>query len=285
MAGIITLEAGDLSLRLSGRGGAILDFRLGGRALLRPGPDGAAPGDSACFPLLPLGNRIRGNRFAYAGRNYEVIPNAPPEPLHLHGSGWLAEWTLAEADQGFARLTHTYDGPDLPHRYIAEQTFTLMPDALRITLSIRNTGTAVLPFGLGWHPFFPPGAKLTAPAEGFWAEGPDHLPMGQTAMPADLDFTAPSPLPLRWINNAFDGWSGHARLDWPDRSLTLTADPLFSCYQLYQPQDATCFAFEPMSHLPDALSQPEPGGLHPLAPGERLAGGITLSPAAVGALS
>lgn len=280
MAGIITLGAGDLSLRLGCHGGVILDFRLGERPLLRPAVDGATPGQSACFPLLPLGNRIRDNRFAFAGQSHAVTPNALPEPLHLHGTGWQADWSIAAQGPDTARLVQTYHGPDLPHRYHAEQSFTLTPSTLRITLSITNTGPEPLPFGLGWHPFFPPDAIVTAPAKGFWTEGPGHLPTGRSALPDDLDFASPRPLPARWINNAFDGWTGQARLDWPDRglSLRLNADPLFDCYQLYRPAQGLFFAFEPMSHLPDALSMPDLAGLRPLAPGESLAGGISLSP-------
>jgi aldose 1-epimerase len=278
MAGIITLRAGDLTLRLGCRGGVILDFRLGDLPILRPALPGAGSGDSACFPLLPIGNRIRDNRFAFDGHVYRVTANAPPEPLHLHGAGWQADWMLAEADHTFARLLHRHDGAALPHHYQAVQTFTLAENALRIELSLTNTGAETLPFGLGWHPFFPAGATLMAPAAGNWTEGHDHLPKERRAVPQEMDFSAPGLLPARWINNAFDGWTGQARFDWPDRSLTLSADPLFSCYQLYQPQDASFFAFEPMSHLPDALSMPDFGGLQLLASGESLVGSLTLSP-------
>lgn len=284
MAAIIGLAAGDLSLRLTGRGGAILDFRRAGLPLLRPAPDDAGPGDSACFPLVPLGNRIRANRFVHAGIGYAVTPNAPPEPLHLHGAGWRADWQVAEAGAASARLVHRYEGPDLPHRYRAEQRFVLTAAALRITLSVTNTGPAALPFGLGWHPFLPDGARLTAPARACLGEGPGHLPTPAGPVPADLDFRRPRPLPPRWINNGFTGWDGRARIDWPERGLSLgiAADPLFAVYQLYRPAAGGFFAFEPMSHQPDALSRPDLGGLIPLSPGETLAGGITLTPGASG---
>jgi len=283
MGGTITLRAGDLSLRLGCRGGVILDFRLRDRPLLRPAAEAAAPGDSACFPLLPLGNRIRDNRLAFGGRVHEVAPNALPEPLHLHGMGWLADWTVVATDRTFARLVHRHDGSNLPHRYTAVQTFALAADGLRMDLSLTNTGDAVLPFGIGWHSFVAAGACLTAPARGFWTEGADHLPAERRTLPEDLDFRAPRPLPARWINNAFDGWTGVAHLDWPDCSLTMTADPIFGCYQLYQPAGDAFFAFEPMSHLPDGLSMPDLGGLVPLAPGESLAGGMTLAPCSLSA--
>lgn len=277
---MIDLKAGDLSLRLSSHGGVILDFRLGDRAILRPALPDAAPGDSACFPLVPLGNRIRDNRFTVDGIAYHTTPNAPPEPLHLHGAGWLADWQVQAADAASATLSHSHDGTGLPHVYLAEQHFALTDTALTITLSVTNTGTIALPFGLGWHPFFPDGAALTAPARACLGEGPGHLPTTAGPLPGDLDFTTPRPLPQRWINNAFTGWSGLAQIDWPARGLSvaITADPLFGTYHLYRPTEGGHFAFEPMSHQPDALSAPGHGGLVRLAPGATLAGSITLSP-------
>lgn len=279
---ILDLRAGDLMLRIGAQGGVILDFRHGGRALMRPAAEGAGPGDSACFPLVPWGNRVRGNRLVHGGATYRLTPNVPPEPLHLHGAGWQSVWTVESAGTSSAQLCHHHDGRDLPHHYLARQVFELDQNRLRMTLSVTNTGDRALPFGLGWHPFFPAGGVLRAPATGIWTEGPDHLPAIRSPVRDDLDFAAPRPLPPRRINTAFDGWTGDARIDWPaqDLSLTISADPVFRHYQLYQPAAGSFFTFEPMSHLSGAMSLPDPGGLTPLAPGETLAGTIILTPGA-----
>lgn len=271
MAGGADLQAGDLMLRLGTQGGVIAEFRHRDRALLSATPQGA------CFPLVPWGNRVRGNRIAFAGASHVVAPNVPPEPLHLHGEGWQAPWTIRDIGPAHALLCHSHDGPGLPHRYDCEQGFALTPDGLRLTLSVTNTGAETLPFGLGWHPFFPPGARLTAPACTIWAEGPDLLPAAPQPLPPDLDFATPRALPARRINAAFDGWTGTARLDWPDLSLLLTTDPVLRYFQLYQPEGGQSLAFEPMSHLPGGVDGPDLGGLTPLAPGESLRASMTLT--------
>lgn len=281
MAGsVISLQAGDLALRLRTLGGAILRFDLGDRPLLRPAADDAGPEDVACFPLAPLGNRIRDNAFRHAGASYPVTPNRPAEALHLHGESWLSDWQVTVQSPDQLVLQHRHDGPRLPHRYLLRQSFALTPEALLLRLEITNTGDSPLPFGLGWHPFFPlsPGLIVTTTATHLWSEGPDHLPQHPGPVPPHFDFSHGVPLPASWINNAFTGWSGRAELLWPDRALrlSLTADPLFGVMQLYRPAGAGTdfFALEPMSHLPGSTD-----GLRVLWPGESLSGGMSLCPA------
>ncbi|MCZ0962563.1 hypothetical protein, partial [Paracoccus benzoatiresistens] len=36
-------------------------------ALMRPATDEALPIDSACYPLVPFGNRVRDNHFSFKG--------------------------------------------------------------------------------------------------------------------------------------------------------------------------------------------------------------------------
>src|ERR1700757_770805 len=59
-------------------------------------------------------------------------------------------------------------------------------------------------------------------------------------------------LPAAWINNAFLGWDGRARVLWSERRLALEiiADPPLSTYILYSPGgDSDFFCFELVSHL------------------------------------
>lgn len=280
-------------LTLSTQGGVVLDWTLttsaGRFPLLRParhGGDGA-PEETSAFPLVPFGNRVGGNAFAFQGRDYRLAPNAG-DRYRLHGDGWLSDWTVETATNSSATLTlrHKADR-DAPWDYLARQTVTLEDRRLTLTLSVENTGRDTLPFGLGWHPYFPltSRTRLTAPASSLWLEGTDYLPTEEVPLPADLDFRKAAPLPDRWINNGFEDWNGCAHIDWPERSLTLKidADPVFSRYVVYRPDTALdagyagdWFCFEPMTHAVDGFRMTDIGGLLPLAPGERLMGRIEL---------
>ncbi len=280
-------------LTLSTRGAAVLGWNLdtstGRLPLLRPARHGGngVPDETAAFPQVPYGNRVSGNAFAFAGRDYRLTPNAG-DRYHLHGDGWLSDWAVETATGSSATLAlrHVADAA-APWDYLARQTVALDGRRLVLTLSVENTGRDTLPFGLGWHPYFPltPRTRLIAPASSLWLEGADHLPTEEVPLPADLDFRKAAPLPDRWINNGFEDWNGCARIDWPERGLTLTINtgPIFSRYVVYRPDTTRdpaytgdWFCFEPMTHTVDGFRMAGMGGLVPLRPGRRLEGQISL---------
>lgn len=293
----IELRNGDLSLRVSTRGGSILGFwwRRGDEKvpLLR-----AAPGDDAdalssgCYPLVPFGNRVKGNRFSFEGRDYALTANTDWDSHYLHGEGWTSEWSVAELGDAELELTFEHVGGNTPYHYKASQQFSLTDTGLEIRLAVTNLGEVALPFGLGWHPYFPltPDTTLCAPARKFWTEVEGWLPGEAVDIPAELDFGRPASLPHRWVNNGFEGWSGEAVISWPERrtALHLAADPLFRHAFVFV-SDASFdpgftrdyFCFEPMSHLANGHNLPGLGDLKPLSPGEYLSGAIRLHPQAI----
>lgn len=293
---VVELRSGALHARLSTKGGTILGFETAaadGRTvpLLR-----AAPGDdadalhSACYPLVPFANRVRDNRFRFDGTTYTLEPNTDWDRHRLHGEGWTSDWRIVSADGCRAEMAFHHDSDaGTPYRYSATQTFTLSADGLQLTLAVTNEGDRPLPFGLGWHPYFPltPQTTLEARSRFYWTEVDAWLPGERAAIPKDLDFARPRKLPRRWVNNGFEGWGGTARIVWPERSVMveMTADPLFRHAFLFvgdkdfDPDYADdYFCFEPMSHLADGHNMAGLGDLVVLAPGERLSGSIVLRP-------
>ncbi|WP_026791239.1 aldose 1-epimerase [Pleomorphomonas oryzae] len=290
---VLRLRTDVAELKLSTRGAAVLgweiDMSVGRRPLLRParhGGDGA-PDETSAFPLVPFGNRVGGNAFNFEGRVYQLTPNAG-DRYRLHGDGWLSDWSIEAGTESSATLVLRHKAEAVaPWDYVARQTIALHGRSLALTLSVENTGAIALPFGLGWHPYFPmtPRTRLTAPASSIWLEGANYLPTEEVPVTADLDFRKVAPLPDGWVNNGFEGWNGCARIDWPERGLTLTidADPIFSRYVVYRPDTARdttyaddWFCFEPMTHTVDGFRMAGMGGLVPLAPGECLTGRIQL---------
>jgi aldose 1-epimerase len=288
----LCLENADLALTVTTRGGSIWRFAAktpqGPLAILREPPTGAdrAATAAACFPLVPCGNRISGNRFIAGGVEHRLNPNTAGDRHYLHGDGWLADWSIRQRAPGRATLQFSFDGQGSPYVYEATQSFALSERRLILTLSVTNRGAFALPFGLGWHPYFPltPETTVLAPARSYWLEGQEWLPTVEAPLTPDLDFAEPKRVPRRWLNNGFEGWDGFARIAWPDRraSLAVAADALFRRYFLYVPDKTydpdyanDYFCFEPMSHSADAHNG-RGGGLVHLAPGESLTGEIRL---------
>ncbi|MEB2846553.1 aldose 1-epimerase [Neorhizobium sp. BT27B] len=289
----LDLTSGPLSLTVSTDGGLILGFwrqQDGVRVpLLREAPGNADALSSSCYPLVPFGNRVKDNRFEFEGHEYRFSANTVWDRHYLHGEGWQSVWRVDEHTSDRIVMGFRHRGGGTPYAYCATQAFALTDHALQMTLSVENEGDQALPFGLGWHPYFPmtPQTTLMAPAKKLWTEIEGWLPGEATDIPQALDFSEPSSLPHRWVNNGFEDWSGEAVVSWPERGtrLRLTADPLFRhgfvfvSDTAFDPQfKRDYFCFEPMSHVANGHNLPGLGGLQILNPGEVLSGSITLRP-------
>ena len=262
-------------------GGGLVSYDLvgaaGRAALFRPcrNPSGARPFDLASNLLVPWSNRISGGGFHFGGRFHSLQPNLPGEPYPIHGNGFSSMWAVEKASAERVELSLTSNGPG-PFCYDARAAYALDAGALRMWLWVRNVGPRALPFGLGFHPWLvrTPQTLLLAKAERVVLEGSARLPVGQAPVSSrrEWDFAAPRALPASWINNAFLGWDGRARVFWSDRGLALdiAADPPLSIYIVYSPAgEPDFFCFEPVSHLINAHNLPggaTTNGLTILAP-------------------
>lgn len=291
---VVNLEQGAFSMRVSTRGGIVLGLwweNGSGRVpLLREAQsDDADALASGCYPLVPFGNRVRDNHFSFQGHAYSLKPNTDWDRHYLHGEGWQADWAVLAQDDRALELGFSHKSGGTPYVYEARQRFAITEDGIEMHLSVRNQGDTALPFGLGWHPYFPmtPKTTLAFTAKRFWTEVEGWLPGEATDIPEELDFLQPRGLPHRWVNNGFESWSGKALVSWPERAtqLRLTADPLFRHAFVFV-SDASFdpgfkrdyFCFEPMSHLANGHNLPNLGDLTVLRPGEELAGSMRLQP-------
>ncbi|MGZ2382071.1 aldose 1-epimerase [Rhizobium brockwellii] len=275
----IELRHGDLAVRVSHWGAAVTAGTYRGVPFLVAA--GGPEETMANFAMVPFGNRVEGNIMSFAGRDYAFQPNTS-DPLYRHGDGWLSLWQLEDSSPEHAQFSFSRSADSVsPYAYLTRQEIRIAGNALVLRLSVENRGEAALPFGLGQHPFFArtPKTRLTIAADRYWSERPDHLPEMPGPVPNYFDFRSEALLPQRWMNNAFEGWNGQAAIDWPELGIqaALEAGGALDRYMLYMPVDwSDFFCLEPMSHLPNGHHLPDFGGLKPLAPGEALAGTVTI---------
>ncbi len=104
---------------------------------------------SGCYPLVPFGNRVKGNRFTFRGKDYAFEPNTPWDPHYLHGEGWQSEWTVLSQHSSEAEFRFSHAGHDTPYAYEARQRFAIHDDRFDMHLEVRNVGAEALPFGSG----------------------------------------------------------------------------------------------------------------------------------------
>jgi aldose 1-epimerase len=239
----------------------------------------------ASFPLVPWSNRISHGGFEHAGRWYPMRPNRAGEHYPIHGDGCLQRWQLSHLGEREALLSlSSRHYNQAPYAYDASQRLVLLVDGLEQTLSVTNRGEAPLPFGLGLHPWFTrtPRARLQAPVNGMWLSGADPIPtrhVEDLAPAYDLNngvAMAGGPL----IDHCFTGWTGTARITWPDVGLALDVHaapvavpagslPPHYCI-VYRPPTGQVFCIEPITHPIDAFHLPGRPGLAELGPGETM---------------
>lgn len=189
---IYTLSHGPLKLDVSDQGGVIEGFWRDTTPLLRLGKKSGVATNASCFPLVPFANRVSGNRFVWQGREYQLQPNVEWDAHYLHGDGWLGEWQcVSRSDDSLCLVYEHLSGV---YHYRVSQAFHLTADTLTVTLAVTNQGAETLPFGTGWHPYFPlsPQTRIQAQASGYWLEREQWL-AGEFCeqLPQELDLTSP----------------------------------------------------------------------------------------------
>lgn len=274
---MLELKARDARLSLHPQmGGGIAGLWVGDTPVLRPwsGKEEDGPFALASNILVPFSNRIdRG--FIFEGTFQPMAQNMDVDPLAIHGDGFQKEWTVVSASKSETKL-HLPNGAFGPFVYEAMQTFSLTGTSLTNTLTMTNRADIALPFGGGFHPWFPrtEETQLQANAPGHWPEGEGSLPASDSPQqpPDDFDFASSKPLPNRWINCAFSKWDGKAHISQGEDavSLTLSSKTLTTAI-IYSPEpDCGFFCFEPVSHPVNAYNLKGMPGLEVLQPGESL---------------
>lgn len=260
------------------RGGAMVD-------VFRPwNGDRADRYTLASFAMLPWSNRISGGGFMHRDRFHPMTPNRAGEPYPIHGDGWLQRWQWAlhgrdAAEMALASRHHRGD----PYAYDATQRLQLVDGGLDQSIEVTHRGDTPLPYGLGLHPWFPcdADARVTARVDGVWLAGSDPIPVAHTTqIPPDWDLNAAAPMRGDLIDNAYTGWDGFARIDFPQRghAVTLRMHPLDAPHGpvppswclVYRPPGGPAFCVEPITQPIDAFHLAGAPGLVELAAGETL---------------
>jgi aldose 1-epimerase len=272
----VRLKAGQLALGLRPEiGGSIAGFEYAGQPILRR-CGGETVLDSACFPIVPYVNRIRGGSFSFRGRQVRIRPNMAGDPSPLHGEGWLSWWTVEAADDAQAVLSFHHEAGEWPWDYEARQECVLDSRVLSVGLICRNLSREPMPCGLGQHPYFPCGAetRLDTTVTHAWTVDEHVLPVEKVVADGRYDLRERR-VCGQDLDNGFGGWSGEARMGDPDWPYELRlSSPEAKFFQVYSPTEGGIFVAEPVTHANAALNEPESEwpklGMRVLAPGEEM---------------
>lgn len=292
---LLTLRWGENEVVLAPSvGGAVASYRSGadGRTVDWLRPTDAADierGDqlaTACFPLVPYSNRIRAGRFVFDGRDVQLRRNFGDRPHSIHGHGWQAPWTVADAGASTAILEYRHAAGPWPFDYSARQTFELAADGLTVRLELVNESEHRMPAGIGLHPYFPrtPKTRVRAGVSRIWLTDDEVMPLERVRPLGAIDPNRGVAADGVHLDNVYTGWNGRAEIEWPEYGtrLEMTADGPLVFLVLFTPQGEDFLCVEPVSHCTDAFNMAARGaqdtGMRVLEPGERLAASVRLAP-------
>lgn len=277
-------------------GASILNLKaVSGRAVMRPVKleDVKTSSQCASFTLAPYSNRIRDARFSFGGQAVQLNPTTK-DGLAQHGDVRNRPWRVVNRSP--QRLTcdfHSQEFTDMnwPWAFTVRVEYILHGPHFDTSITLTNVDTRDMPAGVGFHPYFTrwqdgPQVAASDPLLSFDAPltyDTDErvLPTGaaRPVQPAE-DYRAPSRIAERLIDRAYTSWDQIAVLDWGKRSLTITADNIFSHLIVYTAPDGS-LALEPVSHATDAFNLASKGvggvDMRTLQPGQSLAGTMRVS--------
>jgi aldose 1-epimerase len=273
-----------------------------------PGTPNPSPTRSGHPILFPFPNRIRGGKFPFEGREYELPLNDSTKTHAIHGftprNPWRVVGTGADAESPFVtgEFQLSRDLPDSrgywPADFVLAVTYRLSESALAVNAVVSNPDQTPLPFGLGYHPYFRAvrssssgeeagidNAILQIGSRHVW-QSEDQLPTGRIVpAPAPFDFTTPRPLGRTHLDDVFTGLYDLrpgcalrtvAVLSAPGggSSLLVRADEAFRELVLFTPPHRRAIAVEPYTCATDAANleaRGVPAGWRTLPPGGRIA--------------
>jgi aldose 1-epimerase len=262
-----------VELGIARTGGAVTFCTVAGQPLFHPASEATEPFPFANFMLAPFSNRIAGCGFIFGGTHHEVRPNLadPRFLLPIHGFGWQATWSIVPLADDHALLTLALPEASWPSPLSLKQDIRLTHDGYKHSVFVSNEGDQPMPAGIGLHPYFPSGATaMRTGCNAIWLTGEDGIPHAHELLAAEPDWFQQDA-----VDCGFDWPSGAARIDWPDRSVAILADPVFSQAVVYIPRGRPFFCFEPVSHSTNAINRST--GMQILAPGETLSGTVGFS--------
>ncbi|MCG9787281.1 aldose 1-epimerase [Vibrio mediterranei] len=273
---LYTLENDYLTLQVSSNGAAVhqLFYKPKNFHLLRQGNFKSAE-ESGLFPMAPMANRVKGNRFFFEQRDFYLPHHQFDDYYFLHGDAWISEWQAEHWRPHTNSITLTMESNVYGCcSYRASLCYVLKDTSLLITLSMTNLTNTPFPFGGGFHPFFNTvdGTKVQFIADGIWLEGDDYLPTKYVSeIPESFDFSVSKAIPDIWINNGYLN-SEHCdvSIEHPNGINLVIASPM-KYLQVYQPNNRSGFiCIEPQSHWVGAHHHRQSDSLVRLEGGESM---------------
>ena len=256
----------------------------------RRAPSRTRPNLFGLWPMVPFANRAFGGVLRDREQTYDLPLNNPNERGTIHGFGWQNAWQVANKTIRSISLTHDLPpGSGGPYSYRAQMDIEILDGAARFSMKVENTGDEALPFGMGFHPWFPRmrSTKVFINAKEAVTLSDGKTPASRTSVPVDisLDGSAPLPRDKEIALSLLDVTSARIIDFVPGFAVDITSSDNLKHPVLWSPANAPFVCFEPQSHC---IGAPTNAELHAHTPmvrlnkGETIEGWTVIKPSVIG---
>ena len=150
----VVLERGGYRAEIAGVGATLRTLTFEGRDLVVPfAADEVRPGFRGAL-LAPWPNRVTDGRYERDGAEHQLPLNEVERGHALHGLAHWADWTIDQAQAARASASFVLAPSDgYPWRLALSVVYELTDDGLTTTVTARNAGTGIAPYGTAPHPY------------------------------------------------------------------------------------------------------------------------------------
>lgn len=231
--------------------------------------------------LFPFPNRLSRGQYTWNNIIYNFQTNDFGRPNALHGHVFNKEFLIESFDENTGLLIMKYESPSddsFPFKYKLIVNYQLSENSLSISTKIENIATTSMPFGHGWHPYFP----LPTELDTFQLLHPqmDQFVLDELAIPTGpvntFQNNALSDLRGAQLDDCFKFIDQHQKISLVYKAYTLRIE--FEDYefvQIYLPADKKSIAIEPQTCAPNAFNNKI--GLQSLEPAQSRSFGFSIS--------
>lgn len=232
-------------------------------------------------PLFPFPNRLEDGTYEFAGRSYQFPVNEKSTNTNLHG--FMNQLALSaqihkhQQNGGAIHSRYHYNG-ELPY-YPFPATINIdyilkNPAEFQLEYTVNNVGSATMPLGIGWHPYFRlddnlSDVEMRLPTVQRVLVNDRMLPTGELV---DFDdFAEYARIGATTFDDCFFAQGEteeHTVSLWSEKAscgLEIWQEKALEYIQIYIPPDRKSIAIEPMSCSVNAFRSGD--GLIQLAPG------------------
>ena len=114
-----------------------------------------APDIYSGVTLFPWPNRIHGGVWNYKGEKFKLSVNDVQQNAALHGLVYQERFDWVQENSSACTLSLELEPSEgYPFSSLLRVTFVLDQGELKVTQEVINLGSTVLPFAIGFHPYF-----------------------------------------------------------------------------------------------------------------------------------